>query len=74
MKVYYDDKVDAVYIQLNSDTPEGVVEIKEGVNLDFLPDGRISGIEILDASKKIDLKTLLTYTIDEEFVSSLAHL
>ena len=35
----------------------------------MLPDGRISGIEILDASKKMDLKTLLTYTIDEELVS-----
>lgn len=69
MKVYYDNEVDAVYIQLNVEKPEAVIEVREGINLDMLPDGRISGIEILDASKKMDLKTLLTYTIDEELVS-----
>ncbi|MBP6993471.1 MAG: DUF2283 domain-containing protein [Spirochaetes bacterium] len=28
-----------------------VIEVREGINLDMLPDGRISGIEILDALK-----------------------
>ncbi|HQO03708.1 MAG TPA: DUF2283 domain-containing protein, partial [Spirochaetota bacterium] len=54
MKVSYDKEVDAVYIQLSDNAPEGVVEIREGVNLDITNDDQIVGIEIIDASKKID--------------------
>jgi len=64
IKVYYDDEVDALYIKLTNKKPEGVIEISEGVNLDITEDNKIVGIEILDASKKIDLKTILTYTLE----------
>lgn len=52
MKVYYDDKVDAIYLELSTEKPDGVVEISEGVNLDTTSDGKLAGIEILKASKK----------------------
>ena len=64
MTVSYDDKVDAVYLKLGDETPDGVVEISEGVNLDTTADGRITGIEILSASRKMNVKTLLSYTLD----------
>ena len=64
MKVYYDDQVDALYLKLGEERPEGVTEIGEGVNVDTTSRGRIVGIEILDASKKIDLKTILSYTLE----------
>lgn len=64
MKVYYDDEVDALYLKLGDETPEGVIEISEGVNLDTTSEDKIVGIEILDASKKIDLKTMLSYTLE----------
>jgi len=64
MKVHYDDEVDALYLELGNEAPEGVVEITEGVNLDTTANGRIVGIEILDASKKIDLKTILSYRLE----------
>ena len=64
MKVYYDNEVDAVYIKLGSKKPDGVVEVSEGVNLDTTSDNKIVGIEILDASKRLDLKTILTYALD----------
>ena len=51
MKVYYDDEVDALYLKLGDETPEGVVEMSEGVNLDTTPEGKLVGIEILKASK-----------------------
>ncbi len=35
MKIYYDDKVDALYLEFSKGKPEGVVEIAEGVNLDL---------------------------------------
>jgi len=64
MKVYYDKEVDALYLKLGNKVPEGVIEISEGVNLDTTSEGKIVGIEILDASKKIDIKTILSYTLE----------
>lgn len=64
MKVFYDNEVDALYLKLGDETPEGVIEIAEGVNLDTASNNRIVGIEILDASKKIELKTILSYTLE----------
>jgi len=71
MRVYYDKEVDALYIKLGNKKPEGVIEISEGVNLDTTTEGKIIGIEILNASKKVDLKTLLSYTLelDKELLS-----
>jgi uncharacterized protein YuzE len=71
MKVFYDKHTDSMYIQFDEKRPEGVVEIKEGVNVDVLPGGKIGGIEILGASGKLDIKTILTYTIDEEAAAAL---
>ena len=64
MRVHYDDQVDALYLELGDEPAEGVVEISEGVNLDTTSRGKIVGIEILNASKKIDLKTILSYTLE----------
>ncbi|MCX5646391.1 MAG: DUF2283 domain-containing protein [Phycisphaerae bacterium] len=64
MKVHYDDEVDALYLELGDEPPEGAVEITEGVNLDTTSRGKIVGIEILDASKKIDLRTILSYRLE----------
>ncbi len=63
MKIYYDREADALYIKLSNKKPEGVVEIEEGVNLDTTEEGKIVGIEILDASQKIDLQTILHYSL-----------
>ncbi len=64
MKVFYDNEVDALYLKLGDETPDGVIEIAEGVSLDTTSNNRIVGIEILDASKRIDLKTILSYTLE----------
>lgn len=66
MKVYYDDEVDALYLKLSDEVPDGAIEISEGVNLDTTHEDKIVGIEILSASKKIDLKTTLSYSIEFE--------
>ena len=52
MKVTYDPEVDAMYIELRPLGP-GEAENRDlghGVVADFAPDGRLAGIEILDAS------------------------
>ncbi len=64
MKVNYDDTVDALYIQLGNATPDGAVELSDGVNVDTTPAGQIVGIEILNASSRMDLKTIFSYSLD----------
>ena len=64
MKVHYDEEVDALYIKLGDQEPDGVIEITEGVNIDTTADGKLTGIEILKASKKININTILTYTLE----------
>lgn len=64
MKVQYDQEVDALYLQLSDQVPDGVVEIAEGVNIDTTKDGLLAGIEILNASKKMDITTIMSYTLD----------
>jgi uncharacterized protein YuzE len=64
MKVHYDNEADAIYIQLGNQKPDGVIEISEGVNLDTTSENKIVGIEILNASKKMNIETILSYELD----------
>ncbi|MBM4333622.1 MAG: DUF2283 domain-containing protein [Deltaproteobacteria bacterium] len=64
MRVHYDNEVDAIYIKLGNKKPDGVVEISEGVNLDTTSENKIVGIEILNASKKMNIKTILSYELE----------
>ena len=54
MKIYYDDKYDLLYIRFSRQEKEKVqnIEIFDGVVLDVGENGKIVGIEILDASEK----------------------
>jgi uncharacterized protein YuzE len=74
MKVHYDAEVDAVYIKLGTQKPDGVVEITEGINLDTTSGNRIVGIEILNASQKMNIKTILSYEleIDKKLIQKTA--
>jgi uncharacterized protein YuzE len=74
MRVHYDNEVDALYIKLGSQKPEGVIEISEGVNLDTTGEDKIVGIEILNASKKMNIKTILSYELelDNKFLRKIA--
>ena len=69
MKVHYDKEVDALYIKMGDQEPDGVIEITDGINIDSTTDGKLTGIEILQASKKINIDTILSYTL--EFDQSL---
>ena len=68
MKVNYDKEVDAVYIELSRSKPDGVIEVAEGINIDVTSDGKIVGIELLDATEKVSLDNLLTYEIAAESI------
>jgi uncharacterized protein YuzE len=66
MKITYDKEVDAVYIQLSVGQPEGVIEVADGINIDVSSDGKIVGIELLNATEKVSLESLLSYEISAE--------
>ncbi len=53
MKIRYDAQVDALYIELRSLEP-GMVDCREltpDIAVDYGPDGKLVGLEILDASQ-----------------------
>jgi uncharacterized protein YuzE len=64
MKIHYDQEVDALYLSLGDQKPNGVIEIAEGINVDTTADGKLTGIEILKASKRINIDTILSYTLE----------
>ncbi len=58
MKLLYYPETDSLYIDLNSGSSEESLEIADGVVIDFDAEGNIVGIDIDNASKRLDLKTL----------------
>lgn len=56
MKIKYDPKVDAAYISFKKKPVEvTTMRITEDIAVDFGPSEEIVGIEILDASKHLEL-------------------
>lgn len=51
MTISYDSEVDALYIRFIETTVTSE-HVAEGVAVDYAPDGRMAGIEILDARKR----------------------
>jgi len=52
MKITYDREVDALYIRFK-ETPVTTKHLAEGIAADYDADGRLAGIEILDAVKRL---------------------
>ncbi|WP_105316676.1 DUF2283 domain-containing protein [Thermus tenuipuniceus] len=64
MPITYDPEADALYIALGEGpaTPE---EVGEGIALDWDAEGKLLGIEILDASKRLsDPKALRHFSLE----------
>jgi uncharacterized protein YuzE len=60
MQVVYNAKTDLLYLRLDDRGQRTVNKrVSEDVVLDLGKDDRIVGIEILDASKRLNLKNLL---------------
>jgi len=59
MKLNYYPDTDTLYIDLSEKTSIESKEISEGVVLDYDADGNLVGIDIDNASKKVQLKELI---------------
>ena len=63
MKVTYDPEVDVMRIVFSSAPIEESDEEKPGVILDFDKDGNVVGMEILDASKRMENPRTVEYAV-----------
>lgn len=63
MKVTYDPEVDVLRILFSSTPIEESDEDKPGVILDYDKDGNVVGMEILDASKRMENPGAVEYAV-----------
>ena len=59
MKLNYYPETDSLYIDLSEKTSVDSKEISEGIVLDYDAEGNLVGIDIDNASKKVQLKELV---------------
>jgi len=71
VRVEYDQKADAMYIWLRKAKYDVSEELAENVVLDLDKNGRIIGIEVLDASKNLG-KELVTRILHTEKIAATA--
>ena len=67
MRITYDSEVDALYIRF-IETTVTTKHVAEGISLDYDEEGRIAGIEILDATKRFGSKDVFKKVILEDLV------
>lgn len=63
MKVTYDPEVDVLRIIFSNAPIEESDEDKPGVIIDYDKDGNLVGLEILEASKRMDNPRLVEYAV-----------
>lgn len=63
MKVKYDKETDVLYILLTDSPVKESDEERAGIILDYAEDGRVVGIEILNASKNLSQPTKVEYEV-----------
>jgi uncharacterized protein YuzE len=64
MKIEYSKSIDALYIKLKTAKIVDSRDIEEGVTVDLDENGHIVGLEILDASEKLNISDLVNISIE----------
>ena len=62
-----------MYIELLSLEPDGVIEVADGINIDITAEGKVVGIEFLNAKKRVNLDSLLSYEIEADSLKDIAN-
>jgi uncharacterized protein YuzE len=71
MRISYDSEVDALYIRF-IETTVTTKHVAEGIAVDYAADGRIAGIEVLDARKRFGDEQTLRRVIIEDLIPAPA--
>jgi uncharacterized protein YuzE len=64
MRIEYDREVDALCIRLQHKYVARTVEIEEGLNLDLDENGKLIGLEILDATDRYPLADIFNISTE----------
>jgi uncharacterized protein YuzE len=64
MKIEYDRDVDALYVRLQEKYVDRTVEIEEGLNIDLDENGRLIGLEVLDATERYTLADIFNISTE----------
>ena len=72
MKLNYYPETDSLYIDLSSKSSKESIEISEGIVIDYDDDGHITGIDIDNASHKIDLNEIILNKVPSQLQSITA--
>ncbi|MFQ6002713.1 MAG: DUF2283 domain-containing protein [Candidatus Zixiibacteriota bacterium] len=64
MKISYDPKVDALYIQFQEGKVGKTKKVEEGILIDLDDSGKIFGIEIIGLSERMSIKDLGQISFD----------
>ena len=71
MKITYDSDVDVLYIRF-LETTVTTEHVAEGIAIDYAADGRVAGIEILDASARFGDPAVLNTVVLENLALTTA--
>ena len=67
MKVSYDSRYNIAYIRLREKAIEvDTIRISDEINVDMSPDGRIYGIELLNANEQLQISKDGKFTLTDE--------
>ena len=72
MKLNYYPETDSLYIDLSSKPSKESAEVSEGIVIDYDEEGHITGIDVDNASHKIDLKEIILNKLPTQFQSITA--
>jgi len=64
MRIEYDREVDALYIRLQEKYVARTVELEEGLNLDLDENGKLIGLEVLDATERYSLSDIFNISTE----------
>ncbi|MBM3323143.1 DUF2283 domain-containing protein [candidate division WOR-3 bacterium] len=69
MRISYDSEVDALYIRF-IETTVTTRHVAEGVAVDYAADGRIAGIEVLDARQRLGDERIFRRVVLEDLTEA----
>jgi uncharacterized protein YuzE len=74
MKIEYDKEADAVYIYLQQKEAAKTIELSEIVKVDLDKEGKLIGIEVLNATQRYSLSDIFNIStenliLDEELIA-----
>jgi uncharacterized protein YuzE len=72
MKLNYHPETDSLYIDLSEQTSTESREISEGIVLDYDANGNLVGIDIDNASRKVDLQQLILSKLPGKVITAAA--